>query len=579
MKSAIKGAKKEMEAKTGYPSIDRPWLKYYSENARELALDNISSFQYVYNRNINNISDIALVYFGRKFTYHNLFEQVSKSYVWLKKQGLEENDKIAFIGITTPEFIAGVYAANHIGAKVMMIDPRTSVADIEEKIKDAKFLFLLDACFSSVDNIDFSKLSTDILVLSISKSMDALISFAYRLKNKRRQVNFSYKLYENTVEKEKVDYRNLFDDSKEKSNEISFIFYTGGSTGKPKGVLLNDYQINSVVSQYQAICDGFERGQSWLSLSAPFAAYSWITSIHMPLSYGMKLCIELYDPEVLSKKIVKNKYNHIAANPAIWEALIHSSGIEKADLSFMIAPTSGGETLNIKLEKEINEVLNKQGCSWKICQGYGMTETASGISININNDVNKLGSVGIPFPLTDVSAFDPDTGEEMLTGNIGEICISGPSLMTGYEDDVESTNHAIRIHNDGKRWIHTGDLGYVDNDGFIFISGRLKRMFSCFSGAKIYPQTVEDTIREVSGVKDCAVVGVDDPQNATGKCAIAYVIIKSENSDGIEGLIKEHCSMSLKEYMCPIKYIFLDKFPRTNVGKIDYRFLEDSAKI
>lgn len=568
----------QTERQTGYPSIDKPWMKYYNKDIRELELDNISSFQYVYNRNANNVDDIALVYFGRKFTYNNLFEQVSKTYVWLGKHGLEENDKIAFIGITTPEFIAGVYAANHIGAKVMMIDPRTSTADIEEKIKDAKFLFLLDACFSSVEGIDFSKFSINILVLSISKSMNAVISLAYRLKNKRSEVKFSYVSYENTIGKENADYRKLFDIPKEKRDNVSFIFYTGGSTGKPKGVLLTDYQINSVISQYHEICDGFARGQSWLSLSAPFAAYSWITSVHMPLSYGMKLFIELYDPEALSKKIVKNKYNHIAANPAIWEALIHSSGIEKADLSFMIAPTSGGETLNVKLEKEINEVLNKQGCTWKICQGYGMTETASGISININNDVNKTGSVGIPFPLTDISAFDPDTEEELLIGNTGEICISGPSLMVGYEDDEQQTNHAIRIHSDGKRWIHTGDLGYIDNDGFVFISGRLKRMFSCVSGEKIYPQTVEDTIREVKGVKDCAVVGVDDPRNATGKCAVAFVIAKNGNGKAIEELIKEHCSTKLKEYMRPIEYIYIDEFPRTNVGKVDYKLLESGTK-
>lgn len=243
----------------------------------------------------------------------------------------------------------------------------------------------------------------------------------------------------------------------------------------------------------------------------------------------------------------------------------------------MIAPTSGGETLNVKLEKEINEVLSRQGCSWKICQGYGMTETSSGISINVNNKVNKLGSVGIPFPLTLVSAFDPDTGEEVTIGNTGEICISGPSIMTGYEDYDTQTSNSIKIHKDGNRWIHTGDLGYIDSDGFVFISGRLKRMFSCVSGEKIYPQTVEDIIREVNGVKDCAVVGIADPQNSTGKRAVAYVIAQSEKYKANEDIIRKHCSMKLKEYMCPIKYIYIDEFPRTNVGKVDYKLLEKNA--
>lgn len=562
---------------TGYPSVDKPWLKYYDEKAKNLKLENISSFRYIYNRNINNVDDIALIYFEKKITYRELFEKVSKSYVWLKNQGLEEGDKIAFIGITTPEFIAGVYAANDIGAKVMMIDPRTSSSDIEEKIKNAKFLFLLDACFSSIENVNVSNMEISILVLPIAKSMNPMISFLYRLKNGNNKLQLSYIHYDNSIDKEKTDYSMVFEKVEEINRDTSFIFYTGGSTGKPKGVLLNDYQINSVVSQYESICNGFERGQSWLSLSAPFAAYSWITSVHMPLSYGMILNIELYNPEVLSKKIVKKKYSHIAANPAIWEALIHSDGIDKADLSFMIAPTSGGETLNVKLEKEINEVLSRQGCSWKICQGYGMTETSSGISINVNNKVNKLGSVGIPFPLTLVSAFDPDTGEEVTIGNTGEICISGPSIMTGYEDYDTQTSNSIKIHKDGNRWIHTGDLGYIDSDGFVFISGRLKRMFSCVSGEKIYPQTVEDIIREVNGVKDCAVVGIADPQNLTGKRAVAYVIAQSEKCKANEDIIRKHCSMKLKDYMCPIKYIYIDEFPRTNVGKVDYKLLEKNA--
>lgn len=323
------------------------------------------------------------------------------------------------------------------------------------------------------------------------------------------------------------------------------------------------------------------RKHSWQTVAAPFIAYTLIMSMHLPLSYGMVCKITVYDPETIALDTVKNSYNHIMANPLVWETVIHLPEAQNKDFSYLIAPTTGADYMSPKLEKEINLFLKSRGCKWGICQGYGLTEVASGISVNILQESNKPGSVGIPFINTKVSIFDVDSGVELLYGEVGEVCISGPTVMLGYYKNKNATDEMIRTHTDGTVWLHSGDLGRMDEDGFLFIEGRIKRMFVQYNGAKVFPPIIEKVIMQNDAVEKCCVIGMNDPVHTVGKIPVANIVLQEKfrgQEKDVEEKLKFLCFQKLPDYAQPVEWTFMDSFPVTSIGKVDYRALEQMAQ-
>lgn len=295
----------------------------------------------------------------------------------------------------------------------------------------------------------------------------------------------------------------------------------------------------------------------------------------------MICCIELYEPKAVAQAIVKNKYNHVAVTPIVWESMIKDSLSQKKDFSFLVAPTSGADYMSPKFEKEINDFFAKHNCIWKICQGYGMTEVGSAVATCLSNDYNKSCSVGIPFPKTIISTFDVDSGKELPIGEVGEICIYGPSVMLGYYKNPEATNMVIKQHEDGTKWMHTGDLGRIDEDGNLFITGRIKRMITRYDGFKVFPAAVEEKILTHPEVEKCSVVGRKDPCSEGGQLPVAFLVMKNKDAAHGEKMVlevKTLCEKSLPEYSQPVQFFVKDALPLTPTGKIDYRALEEEAQ-
>lgn len=335
------------------------------------------------------------------------------------------------------------------------------------------------------------------------------------------------------------------------TNAPALFTYTGGTTGVPKGVVLSNTNINSVAEQYKNATDSLECGQSWLTVSAPFIAYALIVGLHLPLSYGMECCIELYEPETIAKNIIRKKINHITVTPVVFKRIISLSLAQNADLSFLIAPICGADALNIQLEQRINQFLLEHGCMWKICQGYGMTELGTAVSVNISLNCNRLGSVGVPFGNTMISTFDTETDVVQKIGEVGEICVQGPSMMLGYYNDPTATNFVIRQHSDGSVWFHTGDLGHLDEDGFLYIDGKIKRMITRFDGFKVFPSVVEEVLLKYATVEQCVIVETDDIQHGVGQLSVAFVVLSEDCNVTQAEVIKQlqvHCNSLLPQY-------------------------------
>lgn len=558
---------------TGYPSIDKPWLQYYDNGVIDQKLPKYSMYEYIFRNNEKYFDNIAVEYYGQTITYGAMFKEIEATASGLASIGVRQGDIVSFLAVTTPELIYSIYATNYLGAICNMIDPRMSDEVISDIISNTKSrcLILLDifsdkvSMFTIADDCTIVILPTSHENLSLSPKEIAPITFKHiTWANLLSQVSLKCKV-------SNVPFS---------ANYPALIEYTGGTTGEPKGVVLSNENVNAAAFQYARTRIDNKRGQSWQSVAAPFIAYAFIFSMHIPLSLGMICKLVIYDPQLIAVQTVKDKYNHIAGNPLMWENVIHLSEAQSCDFSHLIAPITGADYMSLKLENEINDFLKTHGCKWNICQGYGLTETAAGICINQGDGCTKLGSVGIPFIDTIISIFDSDTQNELKYGETGEVCIAGPSVMLGYFNNKAATDDMIKIHKDGIYWLHTGDLGHMDNDGFLFIDGRIKRMFVYYNGAKVFPPVIEKIIIQSKSVENCVVVGKQDPCHAVGQVPVAFVILRSDCKDSVDCVIDELnmlCKNKLPDYECPVEWNFVTSFPRTPVGKVDYRKLEQRA--
>lgn len=570
---------------TGYPSIDKPWLKYYSEEAINAPMPSGNVYDYVWEHNKEDLDDIALVYFQKRITYGELFKNIDKATAAFQTIGVKSGDVISIISITTPEFVYCVYALNRIGAIVNMLDPRSSEHTLISQIRktDSRILVILDQCANILDSLEQHLNLELIILLQVKESMGFPIKQIFSLKTAlSKNVNSS-------INCKCVNWKNFLasaiqetvPSSTDKADLPAFIWYTGGTTGEPKGVLLSNRNVNSVAEQYRVVAKDHARQQTWLTVSAPFIAYSLICGLHLPLAYGMTCCIELYDPESMAKTIVRKKYNHAAVTPIVWENILKNPRFKEKDFSFLVAPASGADYMSPKLEQELVDFFETHNCSWKICQGYGMTEVASGVAICSSNACYKPGSVGIPFPNTVISTFDVDSCRELPIGEVGEICIQGPSVMLEYYKNPEATKATVRQHSDGMNWMHTGDLGKIDCDGNLFITGRIKRMITRYDGFKVFPSVVEEKILMHPDIENCSVVGRKDPRSEGGQLPVAFIVLKKNKGTTKDRIVQEiqtSCINTLPEYARPVQFYIIEQLPLTNVGKVDYRTLEREAQ-
>ncbi len=564
---------------TGYPSIDKPWLKFYDKNIVIKELPKHNLYDNIYLNNKDHLNDIALHYFGRDITYGELFSGINKAERKLLNIGVKKGDIVSFVSIFTPEIIYAFYALNRIGAVCSFLDPRSSKESLINNISKAesKVVIVLDACTDNVDTILEDSRIEHIVLVSTSKYMGSPIKQLYNIKQLTKKKNFNGNnpkivKWNNLNCSKEMEYLPKRDTNP--ADLPAAIFYTGGTTGESKGVLLSNYNINSPVEQLRKLTGGFNRGESWLSPSVPFIAYFTIASIHSPLSFGMKCYIQLYDVKAMAKTILKKHISHIAASPILYEELLKTA--KSNDLSYIIMPTTGADKISEKRYHEINDFFHSHKCSWNICNGYGMTEVGSAVCVCYKGNTNKANSVGIPFPNTIISSFNPETNDECKVGETGEICISGPSVMMGYFKNPEKTDEVIKIHSDGKRWMHTGDLGYIDEDGCVFIIGRIKRMITKYDGFKVFPSLVEEKILKCPLIENCSCVAMNDREHGVGQVPVVFVVVKSNEPDknAIEKQLAEISANQLPDYSRPIKYFFIEQLPLTHAGKVDYRKLE-----
>ena len=557
---------------TGYPSIDKPWLKYYSEEALNAPLPEGSMYDYMTACNAGRMDETALNYFGRKITHRQLQTEIDRCARALIASGVKAGDVVSLGMLAMPEMIYLLYAINKIGAVSNMVVLNTSEQEMAQQLSNGgKLVITVDVAAKAVATAAKGAGVDRIVVIPVHTSMPFFVRTAASLKAPAAPsgvtswANFIRQGQENPLA---VCPGN--------TKAPAVIEYTGGTTGETKGAVISNRAANAVVFQYKTATTilHFAAGQRFLDVLPPFIAFGVFFGAHMPLCLGFEnVVVPDPTPESFLHSYIKFRPNHFSASPLHIEALVKSKTVQKMDMSPTITVSYGGDKASIEWEDRINAFLKAHGVPYPLSKGYGLTEVASAFCVS-SHELAEM----IPFARNNIRILDVDTGTDLGYGQEGEICISGPSLMDGYFRNEEATSEKIWEEN-GVRWLHTGDLGLITEDGFFTVTGRLKRVFWRLGPdnqvLRIYPMSVEQVLDKYPGVEHSAVIGLQN--SIDGYRPIAYIIPIAGADTIAEDELLSFCRQQLPPAAVPCEVRFIEKFPLTRSGKVDYRVLERMA--
>ncbi|MBQ3445743.1 acyl--CoA ligase [Candidatus Saccharibacteria bacterium] len=561
---------------------ERPWLKYYEEEniPDSIEYPDCSMVDMVMQSAEKWPDNIAYSYYGHKVTYKNFVKKIEKTARALKNYGVKEGDRVTICMPNTPEGITMVYAVNMVGAVCNMVHPLSSEKELEYYIKvtDSKYVLVIDAVFDKIYKLrDIAQLER-IIVVRPSDGLGFLKQRLYKLlhvKKVKLPTNDSrVVLWEDFIANSYFYQGNYHEERG--GNDLAVIMYSGGTTGAPKAVMLSNLNFNAEAVCVNKMIRQIAPGATVLSLLPLFHCFGLGVCLHTPLCLGMDcVLIPAFSHKQFANIIRQNKPNFIVGVPTLFEALVNTK-LKPGDLESVTAVICGGDALNQTLRDKVNKYLEEYGSSAKIRVGYGLTEGSGAVCLSPENAFSD-GIIGAPFPDTYFKIVKNDTFKEQPAGQEGEICISGPLVMMGYLDNDAETAQTIRVHDDGKVWLHTGDLGYLGSDGLIYFAQRVKRMIIS-SGYNIYPTHLESIINSHEAVLTSTVIGIDHPYK--GQVPKAFIVLKPGYKAGkrIEREIRELLERNVPVYALPAAYEFRDKLPQTLVGKVAFRKLEQEEK-
>lgn len=562
--------------------IPAPWKKYYDDNEFNIKIPNISIYEQIKRTCLRYPNSVAIEYLGNKIKYKKFLKKIDRCAISFKYNGVKKGDIISICLPNVPEALICLYALNKIGAIGNMIHPLSAEEEIKESLisTKSKYLVMIDMFYSKVKNIISSTNVKKVIFVSASNSMKLYMKLPYKIMNIKKYEHYHLnKLYTNWflfnlkslfVNKKNIKFK------KYTKNTPAVILHSGGTSGKPKNVVIQNRAFLLLTEQDKVIVKNMNVGEGCLAIMPNFHGFGLAVSMHVQIACGYKcILVPTFDPKKFDLLLNKTKPSIIFGVPTLFEALINSRNVKNLDLSNLKYVISGGDTLPKTLEDDVNRYLIKHNADTIITQGYGLTEALSAICLGTKK-INKSGSIGIPMPGNYIKIINPATRERCKYNEVGEICIHNKALMLGYLNNETETNEALQMHDDGHIWLHTGDLGYMDEDGFTFYKGRSKRMIIC-SGYNVYPSHIESVIESHPAVLQCSVVGMPHPYKK--EVPKAFIVLKS----GFHGLfikseIKEFCKKNLEHHMVPYKFIYRKSLPKTKIGKVDFRkLMEDDG--
>ncbi len=519
---------------------------------------------------------IAYNFYGNKVTYADFVEQVHTAAKALRAQGVKPGDRVTICMPNTPQAIILFYAINRTGAVANMIHPLSGEEEIVDYINNSHSVMCLTLLqfYPKFAHIrDRLQLNT-LLICDVTDGLAGVKKLLYPLtvKNAVKLPKDAKVLLWKDFIKSAKGYQGEYL-YQAKSDDVAAILYSGGTTGTSKGILLSNLNFNALALQTGTAGDCLHPGHTMLAIMPIFHGFGLGVCIHTVLYWGgTSILIPQFNAKTYCKLLGQYKPNYIAGVPTLFEALLRMEDAQKLDMSQLEGIFSGGDSLSVELKAKVDVFLREHGAKEQIREGYGTTEcvTASCLTPRF---FFKEGSIGIPFPDTYYKIVIPSTHDEVPYGTVGEICLAGPTVMQGYMDNPKETAQTLQMHEDGLVWLHTGDLGVMDEEGFIYFKQRLKRMIIT-SGYNVYPSQVENVIDSHPDVLMSTVIGVKDDYKM--QRVKAFIVPKPgvEPNDELLQSILEHCTQRVAKYAVPQEIEFRTELPHTLVGKVAYTVLE-----
>ena len=556
---------------------DAPWLKSYGEVKFHLDYPDFSISDALFESARKYPQQVALTFQDKDTTYAKLVPQIRQAEKAFRAIGIKEGDVVTVCMPNMPQTVVCLYAINAIGAVASMIHPLSAVHEIAFYLKEAqsKTLISIDQFYNKIRKVRELVQLDKIIIARISDALSFVKSTAYKLIKERKFEKYtedgtilSWKNFMRKASECDID-----PSVKKTGKDLAVILFSGGTTGVTKGIKLTNLNFNALALQTGTMCNKPIQGKTMLAAMPMFHGFGLGVCVHTMMFWGGRsYLVPQVSVKGYSKLLKTAQPNYIAGVPTLYEGITRNKEMDNVDLSCLMGVFSGGDSLSIELKKKLDKFLADHGATVRVREGYGTTECVTASCLTPYNK-EKEGSIGLPYPDTYYKICKPGTQDEVPFGTDGEICLRGPSVMLGYINHEEENKTTLQKHADGHIWLHTGDMGYMDEDGFIYFKQRIKRMIIT-SGYNVYPSQIENIIDGMDEVHMSCVIGIPDPykiQKVKAFVQLAPGIVPSEE---IKQKILAYCKDRVAKYAMPYDVEFRDQLPKTLVGKIAYTILE-----
>lgn len=555
-----------------------PWKDYMGDVPMHLDYFEGSMFEAVEQIAKKYPNYVAFDFMGKPTTYKELVQQIETCAKALKTIGIRQGDKVTIAMPNCPQAVYLFYAVNLVGGIANMIHPLSAEKEIEFYLNESGSVtaITLDQFYHKFEAVRKNTQVVNIIIASIKDALAQPIKAGYMLTSGRK----IEKIPADAPVIRWNDFLKLskccFYDYKVRrtGEDPAVILYSGGTTGTTKGIVLTNKNFNALGQQVVAANPMFRPGDKMLAAMPIFHGFGLGVCIHtMLVNGGRCILVPRFTPKSYAKDLVKHRCNFIAGVPTLYEALLRLPDMEGKDLSCLKGVFSGGDSLSVELKKKFDKFLYDHKASIQVREGYGTTETVTACCLTPSH-MHKEGSIGLPFPDTYIKIVTPGTDHELPYGQEGEILLAGPTVMKEYMHHPEETAQTLQKHADGLTWVYTGDLGTMDEQGFVYFKGRAKRMIVT-SGYNVYPAQIENILDAHEYVQMSCVIGVPDSYKMQKVKAFVKLAAGVEANDATKQAILDHCRKHVAKYAMPYDIEFKAEMPKTLVGKVAYRVLEE----
>ena len=557
-------------------NVATPWLESYGGVAPNLDYSENTMSEAVLETAAKEKDFPALTFMGKATSYTRLAAELDRVGRAFYALGVRPGTRVLVCLPNVPQAVFCLYGLNRIGAIPTMVHPLSAVSELAFYMNEADchIAVTLDQFYGKFLEVKRQRSIDKLIVCRVSDELAFPLNIGQKLMTERKfpkvagENDLIWKNFIKLAETVTEDYV-----AKKDFRTEAVVLFSGGTTGTTKGIMLSDLNFNALAHQTANMAHAEVHHAKMLAAMPVFHGFGLGVCIHT-LMYigGTSILVPRFNVKSYANLIRKTKPNYIAGVPTLFEAITRNRYLDGADLSCLRGVFSGGDSLTIELKKKFDKFLADHNASVRVREGYGTTECVTACCLTPYNK-EKEGSIGIPFPDTYFQICKPGTCEELPYGEEGEICLTGPSMMLGYIGHEEENKETMRLHADGHVWLHTGDLGKMDDEGFIYFRQRIKRMIVT-SGYNVYPSQLENIIEGHPAVQRSCVIGVKDPLKM--QRVKAFIVLKDgyKADEAMREDLMKHCKAHIAKYALPSEIEFRDSLPTTLVGKVAYTVLE-----